>query len=45
MPYSPLGKGFLTGAIKNELPAGDFRASTPRFQPEALAKTRPLSTF
>ena len=40
VPYSPLGKGFLTGAIgKNtKLPEGDFRASTPRFQPEAIAK-------
>ena len=40
VPYSPLGKGFLTGAIKNELPAGDFRASTPRFQPEAMEKNQ-----
>lgn len=38
VPYSPLGKGFLTGTIKNKLPDGDFRASTPRFQPEAMAK-------
>jgi aryl-alcohol dehydrogenase-like predicted oxidoreductase len=40
VPYSPLGKGFLTGAIKNELPAGDFRATTPRFQPEAMEKNQ-----
>jgi aryl-alcohol dehydrogenase-like predicted oxidoreductase len=40
VPYSPLGKGFLTGAIKSELPAGDFRASTPRFQPEAMEKNQ-----
>jgi len=40
VPYSPLGKGFLTGAIKEELPAGDFRATTPRFQPEAMAKNQ-----
>ena len=40
VPYSPLGKGFLTGAIKDELPAGDFRATTPRFQPEAMAKNQ-----
>ncbi|WP_342250178.1 aldo/keto reductase [Sphingomonas sp. OTU376] len=39
VPYSPLGKGFLTGAMSNQtLPQGDFRATTPRFQPEALAK-------
>jgi aryl-alcohol dehydrogenase-like predicted oxidoreductase len=40
VPYSPLGKGFLTGAINNELPAGDFRATTPRFQPEAMEKNQ-----
>lgn len=40
VPYSPLGKGFLTGAVKSDapLPEGDFRATTPRFQPEAMAK-------
>ena len=40
VPYSPLGKGFLTGAIDKDtqLGANDFRANTPRFQPEALAK-------
>ena len=37
VPYSPLGKGFLTGALKT-VQAGDFRASVPRFQPEAMAK-------
>jgi aryl-alcohol dehydrogenase-like predicted oxidoreductase len=40
VPYSLLGKGFLTGAIKDQLPAGDFRATTPRFQPEAMAKNQ-----
>lgn len=40
VPYSPLGKGFLTGAIgkDSKIDSSDFRASTPRFQPEALAK-------
>ncbi|MFY7761170.1 aldo/keto reductase [Aquidulcibacter sp.] len=40
VPYSPLGKGFLTGAISAETPLdpSDFRANTPRFQPQALAK-------
>ena len=40
VPYSPLGKGFLTGAMGKDtkVPAGDFRASVPRFQPEAMAK-------
>ncbi len=40
VPYSPLGKGFLTGAISKELPAGDFRATSPRFQPEAMTKNQ-----
>lgn len=42
VPYSPLGKGFLTGAFNNgiKLGDGDFRASTPRFQPEAMAKNQ-----
>src|SRR3954469_22701293 len=40
VPYSPLGKGFLTGTMGRDtkVPEGDFRASTPRFQPEAMAK-------
>lgn len=40
VPYSPLGKGFLTGAMNAEtkLDKSDFRAAIPRFQPEALAK-------
>ena len=40
VPYSPLGKGFLTGAMSREVPAGDFRASIPRFQPEAMDKNQ-----
>jgi len=37
VPYSPLGQGFLTGAITEDTPIGgeDFRKSRPRFQPEA----------
>ena len=33
MAYSPLGRGFLTGAIKSvdDLPDNDFRRSIPRF--------------
>jgi len=41
VPYSPLGKGFLTGAMKKDsLPQNDFRASIPRFQPEAMGKNQ-----
>jgi len=37
VPYSPLGKGFLTGKIdeSTELEKGDFRSTLPRFTPEA----------
>ncbi|MFF4327218.1 aldo/keto reductase [Streptomyces sp. NPDC048387] len=37
VPYSPLGRGFLTGAFADaaaELPADDFRRSQPRFTGE-----------
>jgi aryl-alcohol dehydrogenase-like predicted oxidoreductase len=36
VPYSPLGRGFLTGAIKtpDDFEEGDFRKSNPRFQGE-----------
>jgi len=42
VPYSPLGKGFLTGAMSSttKVPEGDFRASVPRFAPEAMAKNQ-----
>jgi aryl-alcohol dehydrogenase-like predicted oxidoreductase len=38
--YSPLGRGFLTGAIKSraDFEAGDFRLSNPRFTDEAIKK-------
>src|SRR3974390_3043942 len=37
VPYSPLGKGFLTGKIDDStaLGADDFRSRLPRFSPEA----------
>ncbi len=36
VPYSPLGRGFLTGSFKKfeDLPEGDFRRNAPRFQGE-----------
>lgn len=42
--YSPLGKGFLTGAIGKEtsLKEGDARRTLPRFQPDAMAKNQAL---
>jgi aryl-alcohol dehydrogenase-like predicted oxidoreductase len=38
--YSPLGRGFLTGKIKNraELPTNDWRRDAPRFQSQNLQK-------
>ncbi|GAB3105172.1 aldo/keto reductase [Lysobacter terrae] len=39
VPFSPLGRGFLTGAIdaSTTFDANDFRANVPRFSPEARA--------
>jgi aryl-alcohol dehydrogenase-like predicted oxidoreductase len=44
VPYSPLGKGFLTGAMSKDtkLGEGDFRAILPRFTPEAMEKNQAL---
>src|SRR5579871_5499791 len=39
VPYSPLGKGFLTGTL-TKVDEGDFRASSPRFSPAAMAKNQ-----
>jgi aryl-alcohol dehydrogenase-like predicted oxidoreductase len=39
VPYSPLGRGFLTGSITSpeQLPEGDYRLTAPRFQQEHFA--------
>ncbi|WP_454714292.1 aldo/keto reductase [Caulobacter segnis] len=43
VPYSPLGRGFLTGAFKDAPVAqDDFRRGLPRFQGEAFAKNLSL---
>jgi aryl-alcohol dehydrogenase-like predicted oxidoreductase len=44
VPYSPLGKGFLTGKIdKNaKFDSSDFRSTLPRFTPEALKANQAL---
>lgn len=44
VPFSPLGKGFLTGAIKNGATFGsdDFRSKVPRFSPEAIKANQAL---
>jgi aryl-alcohol dehydrogenase-like predicted oxidoreductase len=38
VPYSPLGKGFLTGKMdeNTKLGSGDFRSTLPRFTPQAM---------
>lgn len=45
VPYSPLGRGFLTGKIESasELEAGDFRLQTPRFQGENFHRNLALA--
>ncbi|MGV1757072.1 aldo/keto reductase [Rhizobium sp. A22-96] len=42
--YSPLGKGFLTGAIGKDtkISENDFRKLLPRFTPEAMEKNQAL---
>jgi aryl-alcohol dehydrogenase-like predicted oxidoreductase len=42
--YSPLGKGFLTGAMSKDTKIGDndFRKNLPRFTPEAMEKNQRL---
>ena len=44
VPFSPLGKGFLTGAINEHttLDSTDFRSTLPRFTPEARKASRVL---
>lgn len=44
VPYSPLGKGFLTGKIDGNatFDSSDFRSILPRFTPEALTANQTL---
>jgi aryl-alcohol dehydrogenase-like predicted oxidoreductase len=44
VPFSPLGKGFLTGAMneKTKLDSTDFRSTLPRFTPEAMKANQAL---
>ncbi|MBS0448668.1 MAG: aldo/keto reductase [Proteobacteria bacterium] len=45
VPYSPLGRGFLTGAITKpeDLAADDYRRSNPRFQGDNFAQNLALA--
>jgi aryl-alcohol dehydrogenase-like predicted oxidoreductase len=44
VPYSPLGKGFLTGKFdeSSKFDSSDFRSTLPRFTPEALKANQAL---
>jgi aryl-alcohol dehydrogenase-like predicted oxidoreductase len=44
VPYSPLGRGFLTGRFRSiqDFPADDFRRNSPRFQAENFNKNLEL---
>jgi aryl-alcohol dehydrogenase-like predicted oxidoreductase len=44
VPFSPLGRGYLTGALQSSsaFVAGDFRRSLPRFDDEHLAANQKL---
>ena len=44
VPYSPLGRGFLTGAMtkSTRISENDFRKMLPRFTPEAMEKNQVL---
>lgn len=44
VPYSPLGRGFLTGAIRKpeDFEADDYRRSSPRFQGDNFARNLAL---
>ena len=44
VPFSPLGKGFLTGAISADttFTRDDFRNTVPRFEKEAMKANQPL---
>jgi aryl-alcohol dehydrogenase-like predicted oxidoreductase len=44
VPFSPLGRGFLTGAMSEgtTFDSSDFRAALPRFTPEALKANQTL---
>jgi aryl-alcohol dehydrogenase-like predicted oxidoreductase len=44
VPHSPLGRGFLTGAMNKDtqLDQKDLRSALPRFKPDAMEKNQPL---
>lgn len=47
VPFSPLGKGFLTGTIKSDttFASNDFRSIVPRFSKECLEANQKFANF
>lgn len=47
VPFSPLGKGFLTGTVKRgqTFAANDFRSKVPRFEAENIERNQVLVDF
>ncbi len=45
VPFSPLGKGFLTGKLSNQFAANDFRATVPRFSEANFKQNLKLVDF
>jgi aryl-alcohol dehydrogenase-like predicted oxidoreductase len=43
VPYSPVGRGLLTGQLPAEFGAGDFRGGLPQFQGENLTRNVALA--
>lgn len=45
LPFSPLGRGFLTGSIRSaaDLQEGDMRRNNPRFQQEAIEANQAIT--
>jgi aryl-alcohol dehydrogenase-like predicted oxidoreductase len=43
LPFSPLGRGFLTGTVTaDSIADGDFRSANPRFTAEAIAENQKI---
>ena len=44
VPFAPLGRGYLTGTLTPDgFEDGDFRATNPRFTPEAFARNQAIT--
>jgi aryl-alcohol dehydrogenase-like predicted oxidoreductase len=42
LAFAPLGRGFLTGGLRNGLEPSDWRARNPRFTTEAMRANKPI---